>query len=124
MSQTRPTTLISIALACGLSSCVHTAQVTGTVRFTDGSPVVGANVKLTDSHAAIFVMREIKKGTAVTDQNGKFRFDRVRYSHMLDVMISSRDCQWLGNGYAILKRDPTPPEAYDVQIELLRDECK
>ena len=124
MSQPQLTALGSIVLACGLSSCAHTAQITGTVRFTDGSPVVGANVNLTDSYAAVFVMREIKKGTAVTDQNGQFRFDRVRYSHMLDVMIPQRDCQWLGNGYAILKRDPTPPEAYDVQIELLRDKCK
>ena len=110
-------------LAFGSSGCSHTAQVTGTVKFKDGTPVEGAEVQLFDSHAALFVMREINKGSSITDKDGRFRFDRVRYSHTLDVRVRGQDCRWWGNGWAILERDPSPPEEYDVQISLLRKEC-
>ena len=124
MSRLHPKALASIVLVCVLSSCAHTAQITGTVQFPDGTPVEGAEVHLFDSYAAILVMREIKKGTATTDHNGRFRFDRVTYSHTLGLRILGRDCHWWVGGTALFPRDTTPPEEYDVKIPLLRDECK
>jgi len=116
--------LASIALACMAFGCAHTAQITGTVQFKDGTPIKGVEVHLVDSHAAVFVMREIKKGTTVTDKDGRFRFDKVRYSHMMELKVFGQECRWWGNGWAILQRDATPPEEYEVTISLLPDDCK
>ena len=114
--------LFLFGASCLLTACAHTATVSGSVHLKSGPPVPGVEVHLYDGFAGLLSMHEIKKGSVLTDENGRFTFKPIRYSHTLGLRIFGTPCHFVGDA-AIMEKDTTPPETYEVDMVLLDKNC-